>query len=222
MSSTNQPSADEQVLEPDSFAAELFWEKHRGSLLAGAAAVVLAVGGSAIWFISAHNLILAAEVFFAEAKNPEAWREVIAKYPHSPQAADAYFLLAESQREQGSLAESTASLEKFLMNFPGHSLAGGARLGLAENAELAGKSAEALTMLREVQSKDAGSYAAPFAALLEGRISLREGRLEEARKIFSNLISTYAQSPVARVAGAQLDEITSLIPPAAASGKTLQ
>jgi len=226
MSSANRSSADEPVLETDNFAAELFWEKHRGSILVGVAAVVLAVGGSATWFISAHNTTLAAQAFFAGAKNPEAWREVIAKYPASPQAAGAYFLLAESQREQGSLAESTGSLEKFLSNFPGHPLAGGARLGLAENYELAGKPNEALTALREVQSKDAGSYAAPFAALLEGRLALREGKLEEARKVFLNLVSTYSQSPVARVAGAQLEEITSLIPPAvgppAVPAQTLQ
>ncbi len=216
MSSTNLPPADEPLLETDSFAAELFWERHRGTILLGVAALLAVLGGTAAWFINAHNQRLAAQALFAEASNPEAWREVVAKYPDSPQAAAAYFLLAESLREQGNVAESTAAYEKFLQVFPNHALAGGARLGVAENYDLSGKTKEALAALKVVQSSNAGSYAAPFAALLEGRISLREGRLEDARKIFANLVSTYAKSPLAHVAGAQLEAIIPLLPPAAA------
>ncbi len=217
MSNANHIPSDEPLLETDSFAAELFWERHRGSILAGVAVLLLAVAGTVFWLITAHNLKLGAEAFFANARNPEAWREVIAKYPGTPQAADAYFLLAESLREQGNVEESTLTLEKFLQVFPGHPLTGGARLGLAENYDLAGKPNEALNAFREVQSRDPGSYAAPFAALLEGRLALREGKLDEARKIFSNLVSTYSRSPLAGAAGAQLDAIAPLLPPAPAS-----
>ena len=67
--------------------------------------------------------------------------------------------------------------------------------------------------LRELQAKDSTSYAAPFAALLEGRTLVRMGKLEEARKVFANLVSTYPQSPPGRAAGAQLDALAPFLPP---------
>jgi len=211
MSSTNQPPAEEQLFVSDGLEAELFWQKYRKAILLGAAALVVALAAVALWFVNTYNARLAAEALFANAGNPEEWREVIAKYPASAQAADAWFLVAESLREQGDIAQSTESYQKFLNAFPDHPLAGGARLGIAENLELAGKSTEALTALRDVKTRDAGSYAAAYAALLEGRIFLREGRLDEASKVFSTLVSTDSQSPAARVAGMQLDAIQPLL-----------
>ena len=61
--------------------------------------------------------------------------------------------------------------------------------------------------MRELQAKDPASYAALFAALLEGRALVRMGKLEEARKVLSQLVSTYPQSPPGRTAGAQLDAL---------------
>ena len=139
--------------------------------------------------------------------------QLIAKYPNSIPAANAYFLLADSLRAQGKLDESSALYQKFLTMFPASPLAGGARLGLAENLAVAGKTDEALAALREVQTKGSASYAAPFAALLEGRILVRMGKLEEARKVLANLVATYPQSPAGRAAGAQLDALAPFLPP---------
>ena len=212
-SKSDQPPADDRVYDVGSFEAELFWEKNRsviliciGVLLALAAAVVM-------WLFSAHNARQAAESLLAGANNPVAWRELIAKYPDSVPAGNAYFLLADSMREQGNLEESSALYQKFLAVFPESPLIGGARLGLAENLAVAGKTDEAIAALREVQEKESSSYAAPFAALLEGRILIRSGKFEEARKVFSNLVSTYPRSPAGRAAGAQLDAIVPFLPP---------
>lgn len=213
MSTNNLPPATEQLFDSGELEAGLFWEKHRKTILTAVVAVLVVLGGFTAWLINAHNTRLAAAAAFAEAGNPEAWREVMAKYPSSPQAADAYFLVAESQREQGDFTGSNETYRKFLAAFPQHPLAGGARLGLAENLAAEGKSDEALAALREVQVTNAGSYAASFAALLEGRLALREGRVADARKIFSNLVATDSVSPAARVAGAQLDEMVPLLAP---------
>lgn len=213
MSSNTPPPAAEQLFAPGELEADLFWEKHRKTILIAVAAVLVVLALVTLWLINAHNTRLAAAAAFAEAGSPEAWREVMARYPSSPQAADAYFLLAESQREQGDIGGSNETYRKFLTVFPEHALAGGARLGLAENLAAEGKSAEALAALREVQVLNAGSYAASYAALLEGRMALREGRVAEARKIFSNLVATDSTSPAARVAGAQLDELVPILPP---------
>lgn len=214
MSSHNQPPAEEQLLETDGLEAEIFWHRHRATIIGAVLAVLVAGVVVAAWFINAYQTRLSAQAAFAEARNPEAWREVIARYPRTEQAANAYFLLAESLREQGDIPQSTGMYQKFLVDFPTHQLAGGARLGIAENLEVAGKTGEALTALKDVQVAASGSYAAQFAALLEGRIYLRQEKLEEARKVFSTLVSTYSQSPAARAAGAQLDEMAPLLPTA--------
>jgi TolA-binding protein len=212
-SKSDQPPADERVYDAGSFEAELFWQKNRSAILFGGAVILAIVAAVAIWLFSQHSARRAAEALFAEAQDPAAWREVIAKYPDSAPAANAQFLLADSLRSQGKLEESSALYQKFLAAFPTNPLAGGARLGLAENLAAAGKTNEALVALREVQEKDSASYAAPFAALLEGRTLIQMGKLDEARKVLANLVSTYPQSPAGRAAGAQLDAIAPFLPP---------
>ena len=213
MAKSDQPPADDRVYDIGGFEAELFWEKNRLMILVGVGVALVLAAALAIWFIRAHSQRQAAAALFAQAKDPAEWREVIARYPGSAPAADAYFLLADSLRREGKLEDSSAQYEKFLATFPKNSLGGGARLGLAENLAVAGKIDEALAALRAVREKDAGSYAAPFAALLEGRILMRSGKFDEARKVFSNLVSSYPRSPAARTAGAQLDAIVPFLPP---------
>lgn len=211
MASNNQPPAEDRLFTEENFAAELFWEKNRQKILVAAVVAVLAAIGTVWWVVSLHNLKLAAEAFFVQAKSPDAWREVIAKYPGSMPAADAMLLLAESQREQGDFDGSTATYQRFLSEYPQHPLVSGARLGLAETSSAAGKPAEAITALKTVQA--AGGYAAPFAALLEGRALLREGKLAEAKEVFTKIVTTYQTSPLARLALGQVEEIDVLLPP---------
>jgi TolA-binding protein len=211
-SRNDQPPADDRVYDIGSLEAELFWERYRFIILTCTGVVLALAAAVALWLFRAHSARQAAAALFAEANDPAAWREVIAKYPDSAAAADAYFLLAGSLRDQGQLEESSGEYRKFLAAFPKSPLTGGARLGLAENLAVAGKTDEALAALRQVSEVDPGSYVAPFAALLEGRILVRSGKFEEARKVFSNLVSTYPRSPAARAAGAQLDAIVPFLP----------
>jgi tetratricopeptide (TPR) repeat protein len=208
--SNHNPPAEDRVFTDESFATELFWEKNRQTILVAAGVIVIVGLGVLWWAINLHNTKLAAQAFFAQAKTPDAWREVITKYPGSMPAADASFLLAEALRKEGKTDESTALYQKFLTEFPEHPLVGGARLGIAENYAAAGKTTEALTSLKAAQS--AGGYAAPFATLLEGRLLLREGKLEEAKAVFSRIVSTYNNSPLARLAFAQVEEIEPVLP----------
>ena len=211
-----QPPAEEQVLVSDDFEAELFWHKHRQTIFAVVALVVIAAVGITAWLVSVRQARLAAETLFAQAQNPTGWREVIAKYPKSAPAADAYFLLAESLREDGRIDESNQNYQRFLTTFPRHQLTGGARLGLATNFEVQGKDKEALETLRELQARDSSSYAASFAALMESRILIREGKLADAQKVLSNIVQTYPTSSSARVADSMRKELVLLLPAKAA------
>jgi len=213
MALNDQSAPDEQLIDPGSFEAELFWQKHRKTILGGGVAVIVLIVVSIIWLISSHNTKLAAEAQFADARTPDAWRAVISNYPGSQPAADASFLLAESLRESGKIDDSNAVYRKFLEDFPDHPMVGGARLGLAENLEIQNKLDDAIGALQQVQVANSGSYAAQMAMLLEGRILVRQNKLEDARRILTGLVSTYPTSPAARLAGAQLQGLMPLMSP---------
>lgn len=219
--SSQPPLTDDQTLVDSNFAAEVFWEKNQKAIIGAVVAVVVVAIGIAAWFINAANQQAAAAAMFAEAKNPESWREVIAKYPKTLPAANAYFLVAESQREQGNLDESNKTYQTFIDTFPKHPLIGGARLGLAENLTLQGKFNEALDSLRQIQSQADSSYAGSYAGLLEGQTLIREGKLAEARKVLLSTAQNDQSSPAGRIAGSMGDQLAVLLPaepkPAAAA-----
>lgn len=210
--SNNPPTEDQLIIDSDLEAA-LFWEKNRKLIIGAAVAIVAAVVGAGLWYYNAQNEKASSEALFAEAKNPESWREVIAKYPRSISAANAYFLLAESQREQGNIDESNKTYQQFLSNFPQHSLVGGARLGLAENLALQGKVDQALESFRQIQGDQTSGYAASFAGLMEGQALIRQGKVAEARKIFLNTAQSDPSSPAGRLSGALGNQLTALLPP---------
>jgi len=217
MSSQPLPPAEEQMLATDSLAIDLFWDRYRTAILLLAAAIVVAGVAVVLWMINSHNSRLAAQAQFAMASGSEEWQKVIEKYPSSPQAANAYLLLGAAQREAGDREASTKTFQDFLVKFPQNQLVGEAWLGVAENLDLDGKSDEAIKVLEEIQARQADSYVAAYAALLQGRVAVREGRLEDARKLLSALVATYPTSPVARMAGAQVDELIPFLPAQTAS-----
>ena len=130
----------------------------------------------AIWLLSAHNARQAAAALFAEADDPVAWREVIAKYPDSRTGRGLRICcLAGSLREQGKLEESSgASTGSFWPPFQRARYLAGHGWESRKIWRSQGKTDEALAALRQVQETESGSYAAPFAALLEGRMLVRE------------------------------------------------
>ncbi|CAN5813536.1 hypothetical protein BH09VER1_BH09VER1_33400 [soil metagenome] len=211
MSTNHLPPAEEHVLEPG-FDAELFWAKNQKIIVAGAIALVVVVIGVVAWIINDHNSREASEQQLAEAKDVAGWQTLIANYPHSMSAADAYFLMAEALRTQGKVDESTKAYRDFLQAFPKHPLAPGASVGLAENLDLRGKTDEALAALRAVQTgDDSSSYAAPYAAFLEGRILMREGKMADAHRVLSTAYNLFPKSPAAQAAGMQDRDITSVL-----------
>jgi predicted negative regulator of RcsB-dependent stress response len=159
--------------------------------------------------VNAHNTRLAAQAAFAQANSPEAWKDVAGRFPGTLSAANALFLLAEAQREQGSLEESTATYRTLINQFPTHPLLGGARLGIAENLAKGGKPDEAISALRDVQT--GGGYAAAFAGVMEARQLIQLGKLAEARDAYMKVITTQNRSPLSQFAQGQVNEIDAIL-----------
>ena len=209
MSSKNNPlpATDMPVLTDENFGMDLFWEQHKTKVLIGAVALVVIViaVGAGIFF--SHSAKVASERAFSLAKTPEAWQEVVEKYPSSQSAAAAHFLLAESLRQEGKLADSTAHYEELIKRFPKYPLVGNARIGIAENLDLQGKMDEAVAAFQAAADQDSGTFAGPLALLMEGRLLLREGKSAEARKVFSRLRDADPDSLPGRVAMSQLAQL---------------
>lgn len=207
MATPNDIPTDDSVVEHDEIDAALFWHENKKNILLGIAAVVVVVGGSLAWYVSSNLSHRAAEDALAAAGDAPAYESLVKSYRGTMPAADALLLLASSLRDAGKTDESTAAFEKFLSDFPNHPLAGGALFGIGQNQDAAGKSSEAAATYQRVAEKFPASYAAPFARYSQAEILLREFRRDEARPVLEALRTEFPDSPLARVASAQLDRL---------------
>jgi TolA-binding protein len=200
-------ATDSPVVEQDGLEWELFWHANRAKILGGllAAVVVLAAVGG--WAVSQSIASEDAARMLAEANDATAWEALIAKYPRSTPAADAYFRLAGAQRETGKLEESTATFRKFLSSFPNHALAGAALFGIGQNQDSAGKADEALVTYDQVITGYPKSYVAPFAAYSRAEILLRDLKRDEARKVLEAIVAEFPASSAASMAQSQVQRL---------------
>ncbi|HEY5792699.1 MAG TPA: hypothetical protein VIS74_05330 [Chthoniobacterales bacterium] len=191
--------------------ADLFWEKYKGALLGGIAAVTVIAAGVLAWLLHSHNERVSSEARFAEARTPEEYRAVIEKYPGTPVAGNASLLLAAAQRP--NLKESTATYEALLAAAPKYPLRSSAALGLAANAELANDPSKAGELYQQAALAHQDSYGAPFALYAAAELQLREGKRAEALKTFRNLAGAYSATVSGGFARMQAERLSSLEAP---------
>lgn len=210
---TEQPlPADERIYTDESFGLELFWEKNKTAILLGVASLVALALAVTIWFYRQHTIAEEAQKAFAVANTPDAWREVIAKFPHSMPAASSRLMLAESLRDSGDLKGSTEVYNEFIAQVPNSNpLHGLALLGLAQNASASGDMDASLEKLKEAATSSS-TYAAELALLLEGRQLAEAGKYQEARRIYESIPTEFPNSLVARIALSQLEQIAIIDP----------
>lgn len=201
-------AADSPVVEQDGLEWELFWHENRTRILGGIAAAVVVIAAVGGWAVKQSIANEDAVRMLADAKDAAAWEAVIAKYPRSTPAADAYFRLAGAQREAGKLDDSSATFRKFLSNFPNHALAGAALFGIGQNQDSAGKADEALVTYDQVITGYPKSYVAPFAAYSRAEILLRDLKRDEARKVLEAIVAEFPASNVAAMAQQQVQRLS--------------
>jgi len=102
------------------FETIVFWERFKNEIIAALIIVVLAVIGFTGYRFYSDRQAAAASALLASAKSAQDYQQVIARYPNTPAGADAYLLLAESQRSEKKLAEANATLQVFITKNPNH------------------------------------------------------------------------------------------------------
>lgn len=206
---TELPPAPQGEALHDDLYWDAFWFRNRTKILLVAGIVVIA--GTVIfgWMALSASNAHSAATKLATASDLAAYEAIAKDYPRTPAGADALIRVAALQRDAGKFAESTSAFEQFVKQFPKHSLIGGARLGIGQNAAASGDTKLALATFREVVAKDPASYAAPFALYAAAEIHLREFQRDEARVLLQEISTAHPTSYVARLASMQLSAMGS-------------
>ena len=201
-----------------------FWERFRKPIIAAAIIVLLTGIGFTGYRFYCDRRAAGASAALASANTAQEYEQVIARYPNTPAAADAYILLAEAQRKEKKFNEANKTLEIFVEKYPKHEFASTAKLAMAANLDSMGKSNEALVMYQQVASGYPNSYAAPLALLSQIYILKSKNRNDDARRICETILTQYRTSFWAGEAMQQLrllKPVTTSTPSPAASGPTV-
>lgn len=206
-------TSDERVFTDEALGWELFWEKNKNLIvLAAIAVIVVVLAGLGYWAYLGSARSAAASAL-ASAASPEELRAVVENFRGSDPAAVASILLAAKLRENGDMKASTEAFE----SLPGDSqLFSLARLGVAQNAAAEGNMEAALSIYRELGA-GTDTFAAPLARLFEARELVDAGKWAEARSLLQSIASEFPNSVPAGLVPGQLEQISLVEPPAAAS-----
>lgn len=185
----------------------VFWIQYRTKILlfAGLLVVGMAVFGISEW--SRLRQFEGARQLLAGAKTADDYRKVIAEYPATAAAGDAFLLLAEQLRKDGKLDESSAQLRTFTEKFPQHPLISGAWTSLATNLEAEGKADDALAMYQKVSTSYATSFSTPVALLAQARLLKAKGKTDEARLIYEQVTTRYPDNIVSQMAAQEIKQL---------------
>ena len=190
--------------DPELLAGDFFWEAHWKKVVGALLAVVLGILAVGAWAFYRNNQRSSAAELYAAATTPEAWREVVSRFPGSRAAGNAQLRIATSLRSEGKLDEAVAELKQFTSSQPDHPLAGPAWLALGEIFQLQKNADAALDAYRTVSGRYQQSYAAPLALLAEAKLLAAAGKPGESRAILESIGTSYPEGPAAMVAAAEV------------------
>lgn len=186
------------TVPPPSYDAALetrvFWERFKTEIIAALIIVVLAIVGFGAYRFYSDRRAASASALLASAKSADAYQQVIANYPNTPAAVDAYLLLAEAQRKEKKFMEANRTLQVFIDKNPNHELVSTAKMAMAANLESMGKNDEALSMYQQIASTYPNSFNAPLALLSQVYLLKSKNQTEEARRVCEAILTRYRES----------------------------
>jgi TolA-binding protein len=186
------------TVPPPSYDAALetrvFWERFKTEIIAALIIVVLAIVGFGAYRFYSDRRAASASALLAGAKSADVYQQVIADYPNTPAAADAYILLAEAQRKEKKFTEANTTLQVFIDKNPNHELVSTAKMAMAANLESMGKNDEALSIYQQIASIYPNSFNAPVALLSQVYLLKSKNQTEEARRVCETILTRYRES----------------------------
>ena len=186
------------TVPPPSYDAALetrvFWERFKTEIIAALIIVVLAIVGFGAYRFYSDRRAASASAMLAGAKSADVYQQVIADYPNTPAAADAYILLAEAQRKEKKFTEANTTLQVFIDKNPNHELVSTAKMAMAANLESMGKNDEALSIYQQIASIYPNSFNAPLALLSQVYLLKSKNQTEEARRVCETILTRYRES----------------------------
>jgi len=186
---TAPPSSYDAALE-----TRVFWERFKTEIIAALIIVVLAIVGFGAYRFYIDRRAAGASAMLASAKSADAYQQVIADYPNTPAAADAYLLLAEARRKEKKFTDANTTLQVFIDKNPNHELVSTAKMAMAANLESMGKNDEALSMYQQIASTYPNSFNAPLALLSQVYLLKSKNQTEEARRVCETILTRYRES----------------------------
>lgn len=190
--------------DPELVDSDFFWETHWKKFAAALVAIVIGILAFGAWSFFRANTASEAADLYAAADRPEAWQEIVSRYPDSLSAGNARLRIASALRAEGKSDQAVAELEGFLAAQPDHPLAGSAWLTIGEIRQVQGKKTDAIDAYRSASGRYQSSYAAPLALLAEARLVAAEGKAGESRALLESVGTSYPDGPAAMIAGAEL------------------
>lgn len=183
---TVPPSSSNAALE-----ARVFWLRFQREIAVALIVVLLALIGYAGYRLYINRRNSSAADLLGNAKNPQDYQEVIARYPGTPAGASAYLLLAEMQRKEKKFADANATLQMFVDKNPEHEFVPTARLAMAADLESMGKNDEALSVYQQVATKYPNNYNAPLALISQVPLLKAKNRIDDARRVCEEILTKY-------------------------------
>lgn len=142
-----------------------------------------------------HETELRAAEAFTSAKNATDCDVIIQKYAGTEAAGNAMLLKASLLWDEGKKESSVTALQEFVKDQPDHPLLPHALLGLGSKQAALGNNDDARKTLEAVSRDYAKSEVAAAAQAQLGDILWAEGKIDEAKKIFTELPRNNPGSP---------------------------
>lgn len=171
------------------FEPDLFWERHSRKVAIAGLAALAVVGTVVLWNRRRTELAENASASLATANDPVALERVIQTYAGQPVVPVALLRLADLHFRAGQFAEAGAVYQRFLTQFPAHSLANLARLGTAGCQEAQGNFEGARALYDQLAASDTTGHIIFAAKTGAARCAEALGQTKQARQLYEEIMA---------------------------------
>ena len=171
-----------------------FFARFKTPIIGAVVVVLLAMLGYTGYRYYVDRRAATASALLASAKSAQDYQQLIDRYPNTAAAADAYLLLAVTQRNEKKFVEANTTLQTFIAKYPQHQFVDTARMAMAGNLQSMGKADEALAIYQDIASTSPNSFNAPVALISQVFILKEKKRNDDARRVCETILTQYRTS----------------------------